>query len=41
MWKDHILLCFDYYDGITNEEEDLMFDSEFLNCFLLIPYVYP
>lgn len=25
-----ILLCFDYQNGITNEEEDLMFVSELL-----------
>jgi len=34
-----VLLCFDYQNGIIDEEENLMFASE-LSCFLLVQSIY-
>lgn len=35
-----ILLCFDYQNGVTNKEENIMFQCE-LELFLLLTSIYP
>jgi hypothetical protein len=38
--RPKVLLCFDYYNGITYEDKDLMFTSMNLSCFLLVQSIY-
>ncbi len=38
--RAEVLLCFDYQNGITNEEEYSIFINE-LEFFLLVPLIYP